>query len=297
MSKICLTVLNPGSGNSTLEKDSLLDRIERLLIGYQIISHETTGKDDLAVLKAAIEKLQPLIVLVGGGDGTVRLVASALIHRPVVMGIIPLGSANGLAKCLGINNIDDSWQALSDQMARKLDVIQINEEISLHLADFGFNANLIRNFEEQETRGMLGYVKSSITEIFSTQPKQFRLTMDGTSTDLTCKMLVIANGDKYGTGATVNSTGNMEDGRFEVIAINPNGLDELIQLSFSFFNNSLHEMEYVQVFSCTSCSIQNHEGADFQIDGDHMEIPAHVEANILHQALNIFVGPHYPLTE
>lgn len=295
MSKICLTVLNPGSGNENLDKGTLIERIAQHLNGYEIVVYETTGEDDVQTIEALIQKNNPAIVVVGGGDGTVRMVASLLLHLPVTMSIIPLGSANGLAKCLGIDNMEDCWQAMESGVAKQLDVIQINDEICLHLADFGFNASLIRNFEEQETRGMLGYVKSSFKEIFTTEPKNFKLTMDETSVALSCKMLVIANGDRYGTGAIVNSTGNMEDGKFEVIAINPNGLDELIQLSFSFFNKSLHEMEYVQVFSCTTCSIENSEGAEFQIDGDHMDTPKVVYAKILANALKVFVGPNYPL--
>jgi diacylglycerol kinase (ATP) len=295
MNKVCLTVINSGAGNSDIDQDMLLERISKQLEGFEILVHETKGEDDQIQIDAIIQKQNPSIVVVGGGDGTVRLVASQLINRPITMSILPLGSANGLAKCLGINNMEDSWQALASRLERKLDVIQIDKEVCLHLADFGFNANLIRNFDEQETRGMFGYVKSSIKEIFSTQPKRFMLTIDGSSVDLSCKMLVIANGDRYGTGAIVNSTGNMEDGKFEVIAINPKGIDELIQLSFSFFNRSLHEMEYVKVYSCTTCSIQNTEATDFQIDGDHMDTPKAIEAKILPHALKVYLGPHYQI--
>ncbi len=295
MKRICLTVLNPGSGNENRDKATLIERIAQHLNGYEILVHETTGEDDLQTLDVLIQKENPAIVVVGGGDGTVRMVASLLLHQPITMCIIPLGSANGLAKCLGIDNMDDCWKAMESGVEKQLDVIQMDDEICLHLADFGFNANLIRNFEEQETRGMLGYVKSSFKEIFTTEPKNFKLSIEETSVELSCKMLVIANGDRYGTGAIVNSTGNMEDGKFEVIAINPKGLDDLIQLSFSFFNKSLHEMEYVQVFSCTACSIENYEGAEFQIDGDHMDTPGGVHARVLAKALKVFVGPNYPL--
>lgn len=70
------------------------------------------------------------------------------------------------------------------------------------------NANLIKKFEEEESRGMFGYVKNSFSEIFGTEAMKFQLKVGEMVIDIKAKMIVLANGDQYGTGAIVNCRGN-----------------------------------------------------------------------------------------
>jgi len=60
------------------------------------------------------------------------------------------------------------------------------------------------------------------------------------------KMLVIANGDRYGTGAIINPEGKIDDGVFEIIALNPEGLSEMVALSVDFFRGTIHQSPFVK---------------------------------------------------
>jgi diacylglycerol kinase (ATP) len=293
MNEICLLVFNPRAGKEQIETDELIAQVYQRLGTYHLELYETKGDADVEDIKQLIHDLKPTLVLVAGGDGTIRTVVPLLMHKGIPMGIIPLGSANGLAACMGIKTLEESLEALAEFEVRHIDVLEVEDEFCLHLADFGFNANLIRNFEEQETRGMLGYIKSSLSELFSTQSKSYKLEIDGVQKELFCKMLVIANGDRYGTGAVVNPLGSMEDGKFEIIALNPQGFDELLKLSFAFFNGSLLEMESVQWHICTSCSIHNLEKSVFQIDGDLIGNPSEISIKIHPKSLPVIVGKGY----
>lgn len=287
MTNKCLFVLNPKSGKETIEIDEFEDFLKEKLPKFDLHLIQTEGEDDQTLIKNAIEEIQPQLVLVGGGDGTVRLVAAALIHKDIPLGIIPMGSANGLATCFGLNNIDVAWEAVSAGNVKLIDVLKINEEISLHLADFGFNANLIEKFEEGDTRGMIGYVRSSFQEIFNTEEKLFEVNLNEQQIKIACKMLVIANGDRYGTGAFINPQSKIDDGWFEVIALNPDSLEDYVKTSLAFFNGTLKEIESVNHWSCQSCEIFNLEATNFQIDGDLMGNPEKVKVEILTKAIPI----------
>ena len=174
-----------------------------------------------------------------------------------------------------------------------IDAIDIDGELCLHLADFGINANLIQKFEQDESRGMLGYVKHSIGEIFSAESMKFQLKIDEDVIDITAKMIVIANGDRYGTGAIVNCKGVMDDGKFEVISLNPETVEDYVKMTMGFMKGDLDELEGINTWRVLGCEISNLEGAEFQIDGEMMESPGKITAKIVKHAFKFLTGKSF----
>ncbi len=293
MAKKCLIVFNPVSGNDAITDVELLEMAEVKIPDFSVELWITTGENDEEKLKTKYEETRPDLVLIGGGDGTVKLVANTLQDRNVPFCILPLGSANGLAKCMEINDMVDSWEAIRDFNPRPIDAVYINGELCLHLADFGMNANLIRKFEEKQSRGMFGYVKNSFSEIFGTESMQFQLKLGEKEVDITAKMIVIANGDRYGTGAIVNCRGDMGDGKFEVISFNPETAEDYLRMTMAFFKGDLDQIEGVQTWSVEECQLLNPEGAEFQIDGEMMGCPESITAKIGKHAFQFLTGKSF----
>ena len=115
-----------------------------------------TGRNDRASVQHYIERFNPDTVVAVGGDGTVKMVAEIIKETPMRLGIIPAGSANGLAKELGIPaNADAANNVIVNGCSQKMDAIKINEkELSFHLSDAGMNALLVKYFEESKKRGL-----------------------------------------------------------------------------------------------------------------------------------------------
>lgn len=291
--KNCLFVFNPISGSTTYEKDEINEMLEVKLPGFTPYLVETTGENDDELVLSEFQKYQPELVLIGGGDGTVKMVAKSLKDQKVSLVIVPMGSANGLAKCMGIEMISDAWEAVRDFQVHQIDAIDIDGELCLHLADFGMNANLIKKFEQDDSRGMLGYVKNSLSEIFTSEAKKFRLKLDEETIDITAKMIVIANGDQYGTGAIVNCKGVMDDGKFEIISLNPETAEGYLKMTMAFMKGDLDELEGVKTWSVSSCQIDNLEGAEFQIDGEMMNHPESITAKIEKHAFKFLTGKSF----
>lgn len=293
MRKVCLFVFNPISGENGLYEEELEEMVLIKLPQYDTHIYKTTGSEDINKIKLEYDRLQPDIVLVGGGDGTVKLTAKALQEMNTILCIVPLGSANGLANCMGIHTVEDAWEAVRNFQVHAIDAIHINGELCLHLADFGFNANLVKKFESTDGRGMLSYITSSVSEIFSTEPKVYRLTINGESQEVSAKMLVVANGDQYGTGALINCQGKLDDGKFEIIALNPESAKDYIRMTMAMFKGDLEEQDSSRVFRCESCVIENLEGEEFQIDGEIMGKPESVEAVIEKEAFQFITSKKY----
>lgn len=294
MNKKLLLVINPVSGTID-DKGETVALIKEKLEGQQIQLKvwETTGEEDQAKIRRLIQEEQFEAILIGGGDGTIKMVVEAVLDADHAVGIIPLGSANGLATSLGIPSMEDAIEAILNRKEIKMDAIKINGELSLHLSDFGFNASLIKKFEDGGERGMLSYFKSSVAQLFDVQPYRFELTMDGKVEQIEAKMLVIANGNKYGTGALINPVGRMNDGLFEIIALDPVGIEDLVLISIALFRGNLNEMATVRTWQGSKAEIRNLDGADFQIDGELLGKVDTVAVEVLDKPIRFYTGRNY----
>ena len=166
--KRILFVINPGSG--TDQSGDLKGKIAAYAEKHSIACdfYTTAGKNDAKKIRELLDTFQPETVVAAGGDGTINLVAAQLIRSPVSLGILPSGSANGLAYNLGIpKNIDEALRTLTGHKPKQMDVLKINEKYCFHLSDVGINARIVKRFEEEGARGLAGYAKQLIKELFS----------------------------------------------------------------------------------------------------------------------------------
>ncbi len=115
------------------------------------------------------------------------------------------------------------------------DLVKINDdEISLHLSDFGLNARLIKYFDENKLRGMWGYARMVIKVLWRKKLMTALIEADNINLETNAYMIVIANGRKYGTGAIINPEGNLSDGMFEIIILRKFPVLELFKMLLSY---------------------------------------------------------------
>ena len=160
-----LVVINPVSGGS--DKTALFTTITNALKeqGRKALFYQTTGQADTRKLRQEIELHQPAILMAAGGDGTVHLAAKALRKYAIPLAILPLGSGNGLSKDLGIpQEITAALGVLKKYALCAIDTLLINKRICVHVMDLGFNALVVKRFDEAETRGPGTYIKVAMQE-------------------------------------------------------------------------------------------------------------------------------------
>ncbi|KOH42736.1 diacylglycerol/lipid kinase family protein [Sunxiuqinia dokdonensis] len=286
-----LFVINPISGD--IDKNDLLERIktfsEQRHFTFEV--YHTKGQHDAKLISESIEKYEPDKVVAVGGDGTCNLLAKILMNKNIRMGIIPLGSANGMAKELEIpQNPDKALETIVADKTKAIDLLVINRAyISMHLADVGINAQVVKRFERDQIRGFPGYAKHFIQELFAAKPLKFKVTLDGRKIIKKAYMVVIANATKYGTGAMINPRGNISDGQFEIIFVRPYSVWHLFQMIVPFFTRKIHELDYIKSFSGKKATIHNYEKKELQIDGELIGRLKEINVEINPQALEILV--------
>ena len=134
-----LLITNPFAGGTN--KTALRDKISKYFKdnNISIRSYETTGKkeSDLARIKEIFGEIRPDAIIAVGGDGTVSIAGDILIGTPIPLGIIPAGSANGLAKDLDIPmDIEESLNLIRLFKPKYIDTLKINGLNCFHLSDW-----------------------------------------------------------------------------------------------------------------------------------------------------------------
>lgn len=284
-----LFAVNIKSGASENEgvEESIRDEMTRNNIVFEIF---LLSGDNLADrLADHIRKYKPGIVVAAGGDGTINLVASVILNQNIKLGIIPIGSANGLASELGIpNRIKDALQLILNGNPRPFDVIRINEQnISLHLSDVGINARIIKEFEKEGKRGLKAYFKHFVIELVKPQPA-FLCTIVANGRTFTHRayMTLIANCNKYGTGAVINPSGKWDDGEFELIVIRPHK-NWILKSLIGAVMGTFHLQPHIEVYKCTSAVISVMPAQDLQVDGEILGKVSEIKTIIEPQALQV----------
>jgi diacylglycerol kinase (ATP) len=237
-----------------------------------------------------IGEFNPGLVIVAGGDGTINLVGKLLLNSPIEIGIIPAGSANGLAYNLEIPaDFREALQKALEAQARPFDVIRINQKyLCLHLGDVGINAQTVKRFEQEKSKGIMGYGKHMVKELWAKKPAfSFYLSTEGHKKRYTAEMLVLANAKAYGTGATINQYGKTDDGKFEIIIIQPYTWWRLFHLVRMLFIGKYHQLDFVKVLSASKADIQFSKPQDLQLDGEMIEAISALQAQILPSSLHI----------
>lgn len=282
-----LFVINPVSGG--IQKTDHEDAVKKYFepLAHKIEFFLIDDKNNAEQLEKRIEQVKPHKVVAVGGDGTVTMVAKKILGTEMQLGILPAGSANGMARELNIPlNIVEALNIVEKGVVRKVDAICINKEICIHLSDIGLNARLVKYFEEGNMRGKWGYAKVALKVLMRKQNIRVIIQAKDREIKRDAFMVVLANASKYGTGATINPIGDLYDGLFEVVIIRQLGIGTLFKVWFRPQNLDPKKIEVIQA---KAVHIETHRKVHFQVDGEYLGRVHTVDAEILPGQLNILL--------
>lgn len=283
-----LFVINPVSGGR--KKQNFESAIHEYFkpLPCQVEFFLMDGKNDAASLAHWVNTWEPHRVIAVGGDGTVSLVARQLMGTEIPMGILPAGSANGMAKELEITTtIKTALDTVVNGDIKRADVIRINNEyFCLHLSDIGLNAQIIKCFEDKNIRGFIGYGRALLRTLWNKERIHVIIETKNREIRREALMVVIANATKYGTGAVINPGGNLYDGLFEVVVVKKLAIAELLKM---IFKTRRFNPKNVEVFHTRHVRMETKHRVHFQVDGEYLGKITNLEARIEAARLNLIL--------
>jgi diacylglycerol kinase (ATP) len=285
-----LFVLNPISGD--IDKSELEHHITDFCRQRNITSEffKTTGENDSENLNQKLNADTFDAVFAIGGDGTVNLVARQLINTQTPLGILPLGSGNGLSKDLGIpQKVEEALLLIGNCWIRNIDTVNINGHLSIHLSDLGFNAQVVKRFCEGNTRGPGTYAWIALQEYISYEPKYYKIETDNGNFEGEAFMITIANANAFGSNATINPSGIINDGKFEVCILEPFPKTKALSIMYHLYTDSIEGSFYTHKISCRQANIQNPAHEVTHIDGEFIDLGTEINCRIQPKSLKVIL--------
>ncbi|MBC7867759.1 MAG: YegS/Rv2252/BmrU family lipid kinase [Gloeobacteraceae cyanobacterium ES-bin-316] len=295
MSRILIYFVNPISG--TRGKDSMIETIKRRTakekIPFEIA--DTNAEGDYSFLKDKIvaEKITDIIIC--GGDGTVNQVSSALQNSEVNVGIIPMGSGNGLALAAGIPaNVEKALDIIFAGHAEYIDGFYINHQFSCMLCGLGFDAKVAHDFAHQKKRGLHTYVKQTLKNFFSAKPYPFVIRLKDLEIKREAFFISIANSNQFGNNVTIAPKASISDGLLDVVIVNKMSKLKLLysllkQVSQGEITNTRKKFRNKDIFyfQTKKLEIDNLQNAPLHIDGDPAATATHFKIEIVENAFKL----------
>ena len=296
MDRKIIYFINPISG--TKGKSSLKDLIRRKT-GEQKIDFEILDTDPAGVYPFLREKIQNervTDIVVCGGDGTVNAVAGSLLGVDINIGILPMGSGNGLANSA---KIPRRPSAALDLVIRGkssyVDGFYVNGNFSCMLCGIGFDAWVAREFANQKKRGLLTYIKVSLSHFFKTSPYPFEIILPESSFSCEAFFISIANSNQFGNQFTIAPKASLDDGLLDIVVVK-----KMNKFSLPFFiirqvlgynalqkNPGFEKKMNILYFQTGSLVILNPAKAPLHIDGEPKDTAEKFEFKIIRRAIRL----------
>jgi YegS/Rv2252/BmrU family lipid kinase len=248
------------------------------------------------------EALSPIIVehgrdvdcvVVGGGDGTLNAAALGVIERQLPLGILPLGTANDLARTLGIpQDLDAAAQIIADGHMRTIDLGVVNGEPFFNVASLGLSAELALQLTQDIKRrwGRAGYALVALRVLARARPFTATITSRKGSVRVRTLQIAVGNGRYYGGGNAVERTAAIDDQHLDLYSLELKRAWKLALMARSFRSGEHGAWEEVRAVRAQEFDIHTRRPKPINADGEIVtRTPAHF--TIRPNAVTVFTPP------
>lgn len=228
------------------------------------------------------------VVVACGGDGTVNMVSSVVMNTTMALGILPLGSGNGLARSNGIPlDLEDALAVIARSETRTIDGALINGIPFFCTAGVGFDALIADKFAASTTRGFATYFQTSVREFFSYKPNEYVITVDGQSLHTKAFLITVANAGQWGNDVYISPEASLTDGILHVSILKPFGLSALASIGWKLFRKKIHTSPHLISLNGKTIEITFEGELPVHYDGEPLKANGRLHIEIRPDALNV----------
>lgn len=234
-------------------------------------------------------------VLAVGGDGTANEVAWGLLGSKTALGLVPVGSGNGLARALGISlkPREAIPQIATASVRRRMDVGMANDRPFLNIAGAGFDAAVGAAFhrrgEEGGRRGILSYVRIGLGMAFGYRSETFRIEAGAQRFEGPALIIAFLNGRQYGGGAVMAPGARLDDGLLDVVVIEDCPRLEVLLNAPRVFLGRIEGFKRYRRFTAADAVLTGAAPIEHYRDGEPEDGVAALRIRLLPKALSILV--------
>jgi diacylglycerol kinase (ATP) len=290
--KRALLIINRSSRSGTTDIEDCIERLRKR--GIEIDERTPERPGDIAQL---IERHAAEVdcVIVGGGDGSMNAAAPALVETGLPLGILPMGTANDLARTLKIpTDVAQACDIIADGVLHQIDLGKVNGHHFFNVANIGLGVQVSDELssEMKQRWGVLSYARSLFTAIKSFRPFHAEIICDGFRQRVRSIQIAVGNGRHYGGGMTVADQATIDDSRFFLYSLEPLRLWDMLKIAPALRFGSLDERHPVYLRHGKQIEIITRRAMPITADGEFVaRTPAKFE--MLAGAVNVYVPANY----
>lgn len=247
--------------------------------------------------RTALEQGCGYIVAVGG-DGTVNEIAKTMLHSEAVLGIIPKGSGNGLARELHIPmDVKRAMDVLIKGHVSVIDACEANERVFFCTCGVGFDAVVSQSFAQEKHRGSLTYIKNTIEEYLSYKPEPYELIVDNQTIKEKAFLVACGNASQYGNNAFIAPHANIQDGEMDITILSPFTPLDIAPLAIQLFTKQIDRNSKIKMLKGKQVSIIRQKPGVMHLDGDPIMAESRIDISVKPKALKVITPEVVSLTQ
>lgn len=269
-----LLIVNPKSRQGA--EAELDEGVESLRRAGMLVEHLTShsAEESQEAVRQRRESID--LVIMGGGDGTIRSMAGTLLDCGLALGVLPLGTANDLARSLGVpRQLDEAFAVLASNHRRRIDVGEVNGAYFFNVANMGLGVHVTEelNGEVKKRWGVFSYLRALCRAIARRDRFSVTMTLDGKRVRLRSMQLAVGNGRYYGGGNVVHEQASIDSGLLCLYSIRPQRVRDFLLLAPLLRNGRQHTDQ--RVYCAT--------GRDIHISTGSRKMEVHADGEPLTQ--------------
>jgi YegS/Rv2252/BmrU family lipid kinase len=263
-----LLILNPrsrkGAEAASQARSCLLE------LGLELVpdSTETRGSPGELIARHAGEVDR---VIVGGGDGTLNAVVQELVGRKLPLGILPLGTANNLARTLGVPlRLPDACEIGVRGFRRKIDLGWVNGRYYFTTASIGLSVRITQALTHTAKRrwGPLAYAVAAARTLVRSRAFHADITWPGGARHTRTVQIVIGNGRYYGGALPVAEDATIDDAQLDLYSLEVRHWLELLTLVPALRRGRHGSKESVEALRAPEFQITTVVPREINVDGE-----------------------------
>jgi diacylglycerol kinase (ATP) len=283
-----LFIINPISGGKRKNQiPGLIDTyLDKTRFSPNFSFTEYPGHASIMAEEAAVKDFDVIVAV--GGDGTINEIASKVIQTNKILGIIPFGSGNGLARFLKIPmHTKAAIQLINNFNVQRIDSAKLNDKHFFNMAGMGFDAHISSVFAGNKGRGLKGYIEMGLKEMTSYQPQFYQIEIDGRIYDRNAMMISVANSSQYGNNVHISPKSSLTDGLLDVCIVKPFPLYKLPILAYQMLRATTDQSAMVEIIKGKQIRITREKEDSIHLDGEPFFMGHVIEMEVFPLSLNI----------
>ena len=289
--KKVLVVINPISGITGKKQlpFTIQEHFKESNFELDVRTSEYKGHAKILAQEAVAKEYH--YVLAVGGDGTVNEIARELVQSQTVLGIIPKGSGNGLARHLNIPlQTKKALDVIKSENVTPVDYCTANDNFFFATFGVGLDAKVSKAFSESKTRGLITYASNSIMEFAKLKPERYTITpCEGEPFTLDALLVTCANASQWGYNAYVAPHASVQDGLLDMVILLPFPIYDAAPLGIQFLTKTIEKNNYVKTIKTANVIIERDNEGVAQVDGEPILLGKKIEIKTFKGGLKALV--------